>query len=501
VSAPLAVELRGVTKRFPRVVANDRVDFAATAGEVHALVGENGAGKSTLMKMLAGIYAPDEGEIRVGGELLPPGDPRAAIRRGVGMVHQHFMLVPVFTVLENVVLGAEPVHGPLLDLARGRARIVELAKQFGLRIDPDARIEDLSVGEQQRVEIMKVLYRGAQVLVLDEPTAVLTPAEVDDLIRVLKGLKEQGKTVIFITHKLREVMALSDRVTVMRQGAALGTQETKDTSPEKIAELMVGRPVLVDLAKTKANPGAVVLEVSGLSALSRRGLPALRDVSFEVRAGEILGIAGVEGNGQTELVEVLAGIRAPSAGTVRLEGRDITRATPRQRQGALGHVAEDRHRDGCILDMTVWENAILGSERRFTWPLGLDREAAVKFTEELEEALDVRPRAPEILFRGLSGGNQQKLVVARELARAPLLLVLSQLTRGVDIGAMVAIWKKVLEARDRGAAVVLVSAELSEVLSLSDRVGVIYAGKIARIVDAALADEREIGLLMGGGHA
>ncbi len=496
-----AVALRGITKRFPRVVANDRVDFVARSGEVHALVGENGAGKSTLMKILAGLYEPDEGEIWIDGERLATGDPREAIRRGVGMVHQHFMLVPVFSVAENVVLGAETRRGPFLDLDRARSEVARLASSFGLTIDPGARVEDLSVGEQQRVEILKVLYRGARVLVLDEPTAVLTPPEVDELIRVLRGLRDQGKTVIFITHKLREVMAVSDRVTVMRHGAAVGTVETKETSPEKLAELMVGRPVLVDLQKTKASPGKTVLSVDRLSAASRRGLPALHEVSFEVRAGEIFGIAGVEGNGQTELVEVLAGIRAPTGGRVLLDGEDVTDAPPSERLGALGHVAEDRHRNGCILDMTVWENAILGSHRSFGSPGVLRRAAARAFAGELVKALDVRPAATEVPFRGLSGGNQQKLVVARELARRPRrLLVLSQLTRGVDIGAMVAIWKKVLEARDQGAAVLLVSAELTEVLSLADRIGVLYAGKLVRVLEAEQATERELGVLMGG-HA
>jgi simple sugar transport system ATP-binding protein len=496
-----AVELRGVTKRFPRVLANDRVDFSARPGEVHALVGENGAGKSTLMKVLAGLYGADEGEILVEGKPLRGGDPAEAIERGVGMVHQHFMLVPVFTVAENVVLGSEPVRGPLLDLGAARDEVSKLAKTFGVAIDPDARIEDLSVGEQQRVEILKVLYRGARILVLDEPTAVLTPGEVDELIRVLKGLREQGKTIIFITHKLREVMALSDRVTVMRRGAKVGTVETRETTPEKIAELMVGRPVLVDIQKTKATPGEPVLRVEGLSALSRRGLPALREVSFELRKGEILGIAGVEGNGQTELVEVLAGIRSPSGGRVLLGSADLTHAPPADRLGELGHVAEDRHRHGAILDMTVWENAILGSHRRFSPPGRLDRTAARRFADELIAALDVRPPAADVAFRGLSGGNQQKLCVARELARKPRCLVLSQLTRGVDIGAMVAIWKKVLEARDQGAAVLLVSAELTEILSLSDRIGVLYGGRLLEVVEAASTTERELGVLMAGGHA
>jgi simple sugar transport system ATP-binding protein len=494
----VTVELTRITKRFPRVLANDNVSFEARAGEVHALVGENGAGKSTLMKVAAGFYAADEGTVRVDGVELRKGDPRHAIQQGVGMVHQHFMLVPVFTVAENVVLGAEPRSGPVFAKDRARDEVAALAKKFGLTIDPDARVEHLSVGEQQRVEILKVLYRGAKVLILDEPTAVLTPAEVDELMRVLRGLREQGKTIIFITHKLREVMALSDRVTVMRRGAAVGTVETKDTTPEKIAEMMVGRPVLFDVEKKKANPGKTVLQVEGVSALSRRGLEALHEVSFEVRAGEVFGIAGVEGNGQTELVEVLAGIQLPSRGRVLLEGRDITNASPGERLGVIGHIAEDRHRNGCVLDMTVWENAILGSQSRFAVPgllrNGMAREHAARCIAEL----DVRPPETDVVFRGLSGGNQQKLVVARELARGPRLLVASQLTRGVDIGAMLAIWKTVLAARDAGAAVLLVSAELTEVLSLADRIGVLYAGRLVKVLEAENATEKELGALMGG---
>lgn len=495
---PDAVTLKGITKRFPRVLANDRVDFSARPGEVHALVGENGAGKSTLMKILAGFYEPDEGEVLLEGTRLRPGDTAEAIRRGVGMVHQHFMLVPPFTVAENVTLGAEPRRGPLFARAKARADVAALAGSFGLTIDPDAKVEDLSVGEQQRVEILKVLYRGAKVLVLDEPTAVLTPGEVDELLRVLRGLRDQGKTVIFITHKLREVMALSDRVTVMRRGAAVGTLETKDTTPEKIAELMVGRPVLVDVAKTRATPGEVVLEVENLSALSRRGLPALKGVSFEVRAGEIFGIAGVEGNGQTELVEVLAGIRAPSGGTTSLPAR----ATPFERRAAgVAFIPEDRHRHACVLDMSVWENGLLGSVHRheFTAPGYLRGGAAVAYAKKLNASLDVRPDAPEVPFRGLSGGNQQKFVVARELAQSPRCLVVSQLTRGVDIGAMVAIWKRLLDARDKGMGVLLVSAELSEILSLADRIGVMYAGELVKVLPAEGANEQELGMLMAGG--
>ncbi len=495
-----AVELRAVTKRFPRVLANDRVDFSARAGEVHALVGENGAGKSTLMKVLAGLYPADEGEILVEGKPLRGGDPAEAIERGVGMVHQHFMLVPVFTVAENLVLGSEPGHGPILDMAAARREVEKLAKTFGVTIDPDARIEDLSVGEQQRVEILKVLYRGARVLVLDEPTAVLTPGEVDELIRVLRGLRDQGKTIIFITHKLREVMALSDRVTVMRRGAKVGTVETKETTPEKIAELMVGRPVLVDIHKTRANPGEPILRVSGLSALSRRGLPAVREVSFEVRKGEILGIAGVEGNGQAELVEALTGIRLPSAGTVLVGSTDVTRDAPaRRREEGLGFVHEDRHRHDCVLDMLVFENALLGDSPAFDpTPFGL-RPRARGLARKVIETLDVRPPETDVPFRGLSGGNQQKFVIARELQRTLQALVVAQPTRGVDIGAMVDIWKKLLELRDKGAAILLVSAELGEVLTLSDRIGVLYAGKLVQIVDADKTDERELGVLMGGG--
>jgi general nucleoside transport system ATP-binding protein len=495
-----AVSLKGITKRFPRVLANDRVDFGARKGEVHALVGENGAGKSTLMKILAGIYEPDEGEVFLEGERLRGGDPAEAIRRGVGMVHQHFMLVPPFTVAENVALGAEPRRGPIFDRARAEADVAALAKSVGFTIDPRQRVEDLSVGEQQRVEILKVLYRGARVLVLDEPTAVLTPGEVEELLRVLRGLREQGKTIIFITHKLREVMALSDRVTVMRRGAAVGTVETKDTTAERIAELMVGRPVLVDVAKKKATPGEVALEVENLCASSRRGLPALRNVSFEVRKGEIFGIAGVEGNGQSELVEVLSGIREATSGRTSLGD-----ASPFQRrQAGYGFIPEDRHRHACVLDMTVWENGLLTHAHRpdYAGVAGvIRRRSAIGLADSLIRELDVRPAAPEVPFRALSGGNQQKFVVARELSRTPGVLVISQLTRGVDIGAMTAIWKKIIEQRDAGRAVLLVSAELTEILSLADRIGVMYAGELVKVVDADQTNEQELGLLMAGGES
>ncbi|MBI3725944.1 ABC transporter ATP-binding protein [bacterium] len=509
--------MRGVTKRFPRVLANDRVSFSARAGEVHALVGENGAGKSTLMKILYGLEEPDEGELLAFGEPLRPGDTREAIRRGLGMVHQHFMLVPPFTVAENVVLGDEPGSREgkrpfLFDRRKASEVVSRLSRELGLAVDAFARVQDLSVGQQQRVEILKVLYRGARVLILDEPTAVLTPLEVDELVRVLRALRDQGRTVIFITHKLREVMALSDRVTVLRRGAVAGTVETAKTSPSELAELMVGRPVLLDVEKKPARPGAVVLSVEGLSASSSRELPALTNVSFELRAGEILGIAGVEGNGQTELVEVLAGLRPATAGRVSLDGKDVTRASPRERIAArlagdsstpFAHVAEDRHRHGAILDMTLWENAILGfQEDAVLRPTPLqDRGAAKRFALALVSSLDVRAGGADVPFRSLSGGNQQKLVVARELARRPRCLVVSQLTRGVDIGATQAIWKKIVEERDRGAAVLLVSAELSEVLALSDRIGVLYGGQLVLVVESRQTSERELGLLMGGASA
>jgi simple sugar transport system ATP-binding protein len=505
--------MRGITKRFPRVLANDKVDFEAKRGEVHALVGENGAGKSTLLRILYGLEEADEGEARVHGVPLEPGDTAGAIRAGLGMVHQHFMLVPTFTVAENVVLGEEPGLGPFFARGAARRHVARLSEEFGLRVAPDARVEDLSVGEQQRVEILKVLYRGASVLILDEPTAVLTPSEVEELFRVLRDLRAKGKTIVLITHKLKEVMAVSDRVTVLRRGAVVGNLETDSTSPETIAQLMVGRPVLVQVHRRAARPGKVVLDVQNLSARSSRGLTALHEVSFDVREGEVLGIAGVEGNGQTELVQVLAGIGRPSGGRVLLDGKDVTHATPleRLRRGfarpgetqpgsSFAHVPEDRLRHGVVPDMTVFENAILGSqrERRFRRGLSVDMGEARTFAAELMKRLDVRPNAPELPVRVLSGGNQQKLVVARELAREPRCLLVAQLTRGVDVGAQQTIWQQVIDARDRGTAVLLVSAELAEVISLSDRIGVIYSGRLVKLVDARATDERVLGAAMAG---
>ena len=489
-----ALELAGVTKRYGALAANRDVDLRVEAGSVHALVGENGAGKSTLMKVAYGQVRPDAGSLRIKGE---PVDwarhgPAASIRRGVGMVHQHFMLVGPLTVTENLVLGREPRRGPFMDLDGAAAELSALAARFGFAVDPHARIEELSVGEQQRVEILKVLWQGCDVLILDEPTAVLTPAEVRELFGVLRALVAEGRTVVLITHKLDEVVAIADRVTVMRHGEVVGGMARGDLSAEAIARAMVGRPVLMEVEKAPAAPGDVVLAVEGLTVAGRGSRPALDGVSFELRAGEVLGVAGVEGNGQTELVEALTGLRAPAAGRVTLSGRDVTVAPVAARHDAgLAHVPEDRHARGLVLEMSVSDNLLLGRQRELSRGPLLDREAVRGHAERLIREFDVRPADPAATVAGLSGGNQQKVVIARELSRPGLrLLVCAQPTRGVDIGAIELIHRRILAARDGGAAVLLVSAELSEVRSLADRVVVLHRGRIAGTFEGEALQEQ-----------
>ncbi|MBI5367053.1 MAG: ABC transporter ATP-binding protein [Planctomycetes bacterium] len=510
-SAP-AVAMRGITKVFPRVVANRNVDLTVAAGEIHAVIGENGAGKSTLMKILYGLQTPDAGAVELFGAPLRPHTPAAAIRAGLGMVHQHFMLIPPLTVAENVVLGQEPTRlGLFLDRRAAARKIEELSQTYRLSIDPRARVETLSVGQEQRVEIVKVLYRGARVLILDEPTAVLTPPEVQELYGILRALKAQGKTILFITHKLNEVMAITDRVTVMRHGEVVGRVNTAETSKSELARLMVGRPVLFEVEKPPQVRGGPVLRVAGLGANGPRGLPAVRDVGFELRAGEILGIAGVEGNGQTELIEVLAGLRPATAGSVTLDGAEILRPVPFRAQrradpGALlglglGHIPEDRHKRGLVLDYSVADNLVLGRHRRpeFTGAVLRRGRALAVHAAERVRAFDIRPPDPELPASALSGGNQQKIVVARELAREPRVLLACQPTRGVDIGAIEFIHRRLIEERSRGKAVLLVSAELSEILSLADRILVMYGGRIVGGVEREFADEVVLGRLMTGG--
>ncbi len=499
----LAVAMRQITKQFPGVLANDRVDFDVRAGEIHALVGENGAGKSTLMNILYGLIRPDSGEILVDGKPASLHGPRDAIRHGIGMVHQHFMLIPVFSVHENVVLGREPVRTfGLYDQAQARAEIRELTRTYGLALDPDARVADLPVGLQQRVEIVKVLFRGAKILILDEPTGVLTPQESADLFRVLRDLVKAGKTIIFISHKLREVLEISDRITVMRRGKVVGHLNTSDTSEAEIAHLMVGRDVLLRVAKPEAKPGPVALRVENLTAISDQGVPALRGVTFDLHQGEILGIAGVEGNGQSELIEVLAGTRHPTGGRLLLGDREVGALGAREiRNSGIGHIPEDRRGAGLVLNYSVADNLVLGRQRskRFSWHgLILRLKAIFEFARRLVTEFDIRTPSAATAARTLSGGNQQKIIVAREMSSQPKVLLAAQPTRGVDIGAIEFIHRRLVAQRDEGAAVLLVSAELDEVRSLSDRIAVIYEGQIVSIEPADTPEDR-LGLLMTGG--
>ena len=503
--APLAIEMRHISKAWPGVVANDDVSLSVRQGEIHALVGENGAGKTTLMNILYGLVRPNSGEIAINGQPAHITGPRDAIRLSIGMVHQHFMLIPPLRVAENIVLGYEPggTYSPY-QADQARERIAKISEQYGLHIDPDAVTGQLSVGQQQRVEILKVLYRGAQILILDEPTGVLTPQETQELFLVLRGLVAQGKTIIFITHKLREVLELSDRVTVLRRGRVAGHLITRETSQEEIARLMVGREVLLRVEKAPANPGAVLLSVENITANSERGLSALRGVSLEVRAGEILGIAGVEGNGQSELVEVITGLRKATGGKVLLRGQPITNLSARQiRLDGLAHIPEDRRESGLVLAYSIKDNLILGRQR---WKSFSIRGLLLRLREILSWAVrlihefDIRAPGPAALARSLSGGNQQKIIVARELSAEPKVLVASQPTRGVDIGAIEFIHRRLIEQRDAGAAILLVSAELDEIRSLSDRIAVMYEGRIVGIESPEVSEER-LGLMMAGASA
>ncbi len=501
-----AVEMHHVTKQFPLVIANDDVTFLVQKGEIHALVGENGAGKSTLMNILYGLLHPDTGAVTVNEKQVQFTGPGAAIACGIGMVHQHFMLIPPLTVAENVILGEEPSIAGFVDIARANKKVQELSDQYGLKVDPSAKVETLSVGIEQRIEIIKVLYRGAEILILDEPTAVLAPQEVEELFDILRSLRDQGKTIIFITHKLQEVMEISDMVTVMRRGKVVGTVATKDTSRNEIATLMVGRQVLFRVDRGKANPGEIVLQVENLHALNNKQLPALRGVSFSVSQGEVLGIAGVEGNGQTELIEVLTGLRNTEKGDIKLDGTVITNFSPRQvREQGAGHIPEDRHRRGLVLDYTVAQNMVLGIHYRkpFVKKRLLD---VINFTPIKEKAkrlideFDIRPPDQENLAGNLSGGNQQKVIVAREFDQDPKLLIAAQPTRGIDVGSIEFIHQRLIQARDAGKAVLLVSADLEEILSISDRIAVMYEGEIVGILDPEEATEERLGLMMTGGE-
>jgi ABC-type uncharacterized transport system ATPase subunit len=503
VMSELAIELKGIDKSFGLVHANRNINLKVRKGTIHGIIGENGAGKSTLMSILYGFYQADRGEIVVDGKKADIRDPNAAIAAGIGMVHQHFMLVENFTVLENVMLGAEESQILNAGITRARAELKRLEKEYALEVDPDAVIEELPVGLQQRVEILKALYRKADILILDEPTGVLTPPEADHLFRILEQLKNQGKTVIFITHKLREIMAITDEVSVMRRGEMVATRETGKTSVEELAELMVGRRVLLRVEKGAANPGDVKLSVANLTVRDGRGVTMVDDVSFDIRAGEIVGIAGVAGNGQSELIEAIAGIRKARSGQVMLNGTpiDVTgQADPAElRQRRLAHVPEDRHHVGLVLKFDESENAILGYHRDPKYGSGflMNTDAVRADAEEKIAKYDIRPPNPRLKTANFSGGNQQKIVLAREMERDPDVLIIGQPTRGVDVGAIEFIHKRIIEMRDQGKAVLLVSVELDEIRALSDRILVMFAGRVVgeRLPDAS---EGELGLLMAG---
>ena len=496
-----AVELRGITKRFPGVVANRDIDIKVSRGSVHAIVGENGAGKSTLMKTLYGMHRPDEGTISVDGEQVVLHSPADAIARGIGMVHQHFMLADNFTVLENVVLGAEPHRGLALDFAEARRRIVGIGEQYGLEVDPDALVGDLGVGDRQRVEIIKVLYRGARILILDEPTAVLVPQEVGELFDALRELKAEGLSIIFISHKLDEVLAVADEITVIRRGTTVATVDPRSTTARQLAELMVGSELPSPQTTESTVTDVPELVVNGLGLLGEDDRALLTDVSFTIHRGEVLGIAGVEGNGQAELVETLLGIRTASAGTVRLGAQDITHWTTRQRREAgIGYIPEDRSRHGLLLEAPLWENRMLGHQTQAPNVKGalVDRAGARADTERIVREYDVRTPSVDVLASALSGGNQQKLIVGREMSGEPTVLLASHPTRGVDVGAQSAIWDLLRAARARGLAVLLISADLDELIGLSDTIQVLLRGRLVAEVDPANVTPEQLGSAMTG---
>src|SRR5690242_4002138 len=499
---PPALELRGITKQFPGVLANDHIDFDLRRGEVHALLGENGAGKSTLMSILYGLYTADSGQILMNGKPVTISSPKHAIELGIGMVHQHFMLIPVMTVTENIVLAQEPRHGGvLLDYDAASKRVRELSESFGLAVNPNARISAITVGQQQRVEILKALYRGAEILILDEPTAVLTPQEAEELFEILKELVAQGMSVIFISHKLNEVLDIADRITVLRRGKVVDSIPREGATEQSLARMMVGREVLLRVDKQPAKPGETLLHVEDLHVTDERGLEAVRGVSLDVRAGEIVGLAGVDGNGQTELIDALTGLRRPSEGTIVVGGREVTNACAHAfLQEGVGHIPEDRHRRGLVLEFSLAENLVLHDyakspyARRGFLDLGRIFGSARKLLQEF----DVRGGTASTRASALSGGNQQKVVIAREVHRDPRVLIAAQPTRGLDVGAIEFVHRRLVEQRDAGKAVFLISLELEEVLSLSDRILVIYEGRIVGEYDPSVTEE-ELGIAMTGG--
>jgi general nucleoside transport system ATP-binding protein len=497
----VVLEARGITKRFPGVIANDNVSLQLYKGEVLALLGENGAGKSTLMNILYGLYSQDEGEILVEGKPIRVSSPHESIQRGIGMVHQHFQLVPVMTVTENVILGNEVLRAGLLDRRRAAERITTISRQYGLEVDPNAMIADLDVGAQQRVEIIKALYRNADILILDEPTAVLTPQEADDLVRVMRTLTAQGKSLIFITHKLREVLEVADRIMVLRSGRVVGEATPATSSEASLAAMMVGRNVLLQVDKDEATPGQVMLEVQGLQVRDDRRLMAVDGVDLQVRAGEILGIAGVQGNGQTELVQALTGLRPSEAGAIMIAGQAVTGATPRTiSELGVAHIPEDRQRDGVVTSYQLTDNSVLEMYYLEPFAKGIVRndEAIKAHAERLVKQFDVRTPSVMVPASSLSGGNQQKLIVAREFSRELKLLIAAQPTRGIDVGSIEFIHNQIVKKRDEGVAVLVVSAELDEIMALSDRIAVMYHGKVVATVNNGDLTREQLGLLMAG---
>ena len=496
------IEMREITKIFGEFVANDKINLQLRKGEIHALLGENGAGKSTLMNMLAGLLEPTSGEIVVNGQVVKLDSPSKAASLGIGMVHQHFMLVEAFTVAENIILGSELTKNGVLDIARATKEIMDLSERYGLAVDPSAKVADISVGAQQRVEILKTLYRGADILIFDEPTAVLTPSEIDELMAIMKNLVKEGKSIILITHKLDEIRAVSDRVTVIRRGKSIETVEIVGATNADLAEMMVGRSVSFKTEKQAAQPKEVVLSIKDLVVNENRGVPAVKNLSLDVRAGEIVGIAGIDGNGQSELIQAITGLRKIESGSIELKGRSILGLHPRQiTEMSVGHVPEDRHRDGLVLDMMISENIAL--QTYYKEPLSkngiLNYGNIISHAKKLMQEFDVRAASEIVPASALSGGNQQKAIIAREINRDPDLLIVSQPTRGLDVGAIEYIHKRLIEARDNGKAVLVVSFELDEILNVSDRIAVIHDGKIQGIVTPQTTNKQELGVLMAGG--
>jgi len=499
---PAVVEMLGITKRFNGFTANDNINLIVEKGEIHALLGENGAGKSTLMNILFGLYQPDEGEIRIRGEKVRITDPNMANELAIGMVHQHFMLVEPFTVTENIILGLEPKKGLKIDMEHARHRVQELSDRYGLKVDPDALIKDISVGMQQRVEILKTLYRGAEILIFDEPTAVLTPQEIHELMEIMQNLVAEGKTIIFITHKLKEIKAICDRCTIIRRGKYIDAVSVKDTTVDELAAKMVGRHVTFSVEKGPAHPKEPVLRVENLIVGGNRGVDALRGLSLEVRAGEILGIAGIEGNGQSELIEAITGLRKVKSGTIHLNGNEIQNKPPRKiTESGVGHIPEDRHKRGLVLDYSIGENMVLQTyyQSPFAKRGVLRYNAIYEYARKLIQQFDVRTPDEYTAARALSGGNQQKGIIAREVDRNPDLLIAAQPTRGLDVGAIEFIHQKLIEQRDAGKAVLLLSLELDEILNVSDRIAVIYEGEIVGVVRPEETNHDHLGLLMSGG--